>query len=69
MSQRVYLTIDFSLMRADGVIEFHDVKGAKAIIQDDAAVNMKFAAAKFPFATFYAFPPKRVGGTWTIEAV
>jgi hypothetical protein len=69
LADRTYLTIDFALMLADGSIEFHDVKGARAIIQEDAAVKMKVAAAKFPFPMFYAFPPKRVGGTWTIEAV
>lgn len=69
LADRTYLTIDFALMLADGGIELHDVKGAKAIIQDDAKVKMKVAAAAFPFPMFYAFPPKRVGGSWTIEAV
>ena len=69
LADRTYLTIDFALMQADGSIEVHDVTGARALIQEDAAVKMKVAAAKFPFPMFYAFPPKRVGGTWTIEAV
>ena len=69
LADRTHLTIDFALMLADGSIQFHDLKGARAIIQEDAAAKMKVAAAMFPFPMFYAFPPKRVGGSWTIEAV
>jgi hypothetical protein len=69
LADRTHLTPDFAVMLADGAMQFHDVKGAKAIIQEDAAVKMKVSVAQFPFPFFYCFPPKRVGGSWTIEVV
>lgn len=69
LAPRTTLTPDFAVMKADGCIELHDVKGAKAIIEDDAKVKMKVARAEFPFAIFYAFPPKKKGGSWTLEEV
>lgn len=39
-------TPDFMVIRADGVIEFHEVKG---YWEEDARVKIKVAADKFPF--------------------
>ena len=69
LAPNTHLTIDFTVMLADGVIQMHDVKGAKAIIQDDSKVKMKVARDKFPFAMFYAFPPKKGEQAWTLEEV
>lgn len=69
LADRTYLTPDFAVMLADGAMQFHDVKGAKAIIQEDAAVKMKVSAAQFPFPFFYCFPPKTKGSGWTLEVV
>lgn len=64
------LTVDFSVMLADGTLEMHDVKGAKAIYTDDAKVKMKVAASKFPFVFRVVFPVKKAdGGGWNIELV
>lgn len=63
-------TPDFAVMRQDGVIELHEVKGSKAIFQDDAKVKIKLAAKLFPFVFKLAFPiPIKHGGGWTIEEV
>ena len=61
------LTIDFAVINRDGVVEMHDVKGSKFMIQDDAKVKMKVAASIVPFTFFYAFPVK--GGGWLLEEV
>ena len=64
------LTPDFMVMLADGAIEMHDVKGAKAIYEDDAKVKMKVAAAEYPFVFRVVFPKaKKDGGGWLIEQV
>ena len=64
------LTPDFMLMLADGAIELHDVKGAKAIYEDDAKVKMKVAAKDYPFVFRVVFPKaKKEGGGWLIEEV
>ncbi|APQ14761.1 DUF1064 domain-containing protein (plasmid) [Pseudomonas oryzihabitans] len=62
-----HLTPDFALMTADGLLELHDVKGARAIVQEDAKVKMKWAADRYPFRICYVFPVK--GGGWEIEEV
>lgn len=64
------LTVDFAVMRADGLFEMHDVKGSPHVYTDDAKVKMKVAAASFPFVFKVAFPvPKKDGGGWRVEAV
>lgn len=64
------LTPDFMVMMADGSLEMHDVKGAKAIYTDDAKVKMKVAAKEFPFVFRVVFPVKKTdGGGWNIEVV
>lgn len=69
IAPNTHLTIDFTILLASGELQMHDVKGAKAIIQDDAKVKMKVARSMFPFPMFYAFPPKRKGEAWTLEEV
>jgi hypothetical protein len=64
------LTPDFMVMLADGMLEMHDVKGAKAIYEDDAKVKMKMAAQEYPFVFRVVFPvPKAEGGGWNVELV
>lgn len=60
-------TPDFMVVRADGVIEFHEVKGHW---EDDARVKIKVAADKFPFVFYGVTRVKnKVGGrVWRLEA-
>lgn len=70
LADSTFLTVDFAVMRADGVLEMIDVKGAKALFTDDARVKMKVAASMFPFVFKVAYPlPKKSGGGWDIEEV
>lgn len=58
-------TPDFAVMRADGLIECHEVKG---FWRDDARVKIKVAAELFPFR-FIAIKKraKKDGGGWDRE--
>jgi len=60
-------TPDFLVMRADGCLECHEVKG---FWEDDARVKIKWAAKDMPF-TFLAIKrqPKKAGGGWEIEQI
>lgn len=66
LAPKTTLTPDFAVMLADGTLEVHDVKGAKAIYTDDAKVKMKVAAQMFPFKFVVVFP---AGRDWNMEAV
>jgi hypothetical protein len=44
LADRTFYTPDFSVMLADGTIEFHEVKG---FMEDDAAVKFKVAAETY----------------------
>lgn len=68
LAPRTTITVDFALMLACGALEMHDVKGAKAIYEDDAKVKMKVAAQMFPWQFRVVFPVPKAGG-WKIEAV
>ncbi|SER37261.1 MULTISPECIES: DUF1064 domain-containing protein [Pseudomonas] len=68
LAPRTHLKPDFLVMTAEGELQLHDVKGAKAIIEDDAHVKMKVAANEFPFRVFYAIPVKGTEA-WTLEEV
>ena len=61
-------TPDFMVMKPDGEIEFHEVKGAWSIFQDDAKVKIKVASAMFPFR-FIAVAPiaAKNGGGWDVK--
>lgn len=67
LADNTFLTVDFAVMRADDVMEMHDVKGARAIYAEDAKVKMKVAAEAFPFVFKLAFP--RRGGGFDVEEV
>lgn len=58
-------TPDFMVLLADGLIEFHEVKGG-AGFEDDALVKIKVAAELFPWAVFRSFTKraKKHGGGW-----
>jgi hypothetical protein len=60
-------TPDFAVMMADGVLEFHEVKG---FWRDDARVKIKVAADRFPhrFIAVKSRPKKR-GGGWEREVI
>lgn len=47
LADKTFLTVDFALMRKDGLIELHDVKGGP--IMEDANVKIKVAAGMYPF--------------------
>ncbi|TEA80279.1 DUF1064 domain-containing protein [Allopusillimonas ginsengisoli] len=68
LADNTFLTVDFSIMRADKVIEMVDVKGSKAIFADDARAKMKIAADQYPFIFKAVYPKaKRDGGGWDVE--
>lgn len=63
-----HLTVDFFVMRSNGELECHDVKGSKAIVEDDALVKMKWAAEKYPFRVCMVYPIlQKNGGGWEIH--
>lgn len=66
LADKTFYTPDFAVMRADGLIEMHEVKGHW---MDDARVKIKVAAEQFPFR-FLAFKKraKRDGGGFSEEA-
>ena len=69
LADNTFFSPDFAVMRADGTLEMHEVKGARAVFQDDARVKVKVAAATFPFAFLVAYPiPAKKGGGWELEA-
>ena len=59
---------DFMVLRPDGNLELHEVKGAPKIFQDDAKVKVKVAASAYPFRLFVVYPRrKKDGGGWDID--
>ena len=70
LADNTFLTVDFAVMRNDGVLEMHDVKGAKAIYEEDAKVKMKVAACQYPFVFKVAYPRRGAQGSqWLVEEV
>lgn len=65
LADNTFYSPDFAVMRADGVLEMHEVKG---FWQDDARVKIKVAAAQYPFR-FVAMKvrAKKHGGGWEAE--
>ena len=61
LADNTFYTPDFAVMRDDGVMEIHEVKG---FWQDDARVKIKVAAEMYPFR-FFAVKAKR--GGWEYE--
>ena len=63
LGNRCSYTPDFMVVRPDGTLEFHEVKG---FWRDDARVKIKTAADKFPFV-FIAAKQTKTG--WEIETI
>ncbi len=64
LADNTFLTVDFAVMRSDGVLEMHEVKG---FMEDDANVKLKVAAASYPF--LFKLIRKGKGGTWTTTEI
>jgi hypothetical protein len=65
LADNTFYTPDFAVMRADGSLECHEVKGFWA---DDARVKIKVAAEMYPFRFIAIMKlPKRDGGGFSIE--
>lgn len=59
---------DFLVMTADGTLEIHEVKGARAVFEAASKLRVKMAADNFPFRVIVVFPiPKKLGGGWEFE--
>ena len=68
LADNTFYTPDFAVMLANGQMELHEVKGARAIFADDAKVKVKIAAELYPFPFVVAFPvPKNRGGGWEFD--
>ena len=65
LADNTFYTPDFSVMRSDGLLEMHEVKG---YWMEDAKVKIKVAAEQYPMA-FIAVRKKanKEGGGWKIE--
>jgi hypothetical protein len=65
LADNTFLTVDFAVMRADGVLEMVECKGRW---MDDARVKIKVAAEMYPFR-FLAVRArtKKDGGGWAVE--
>lgn len=65
LADNTFYSPDFAVMRADGAMEMHEVKG---FWQDDARVKIKVAAEHYPFKFLAVRPkPKKDGGGWQVE--
>lgn len=63
-----FFTPDFAVMRANGALEAHEVKGAWHLFQDDAKVKIKVAADLYPLRFIAVVKQsKRAGGGWDVE--
>lgn len=70
LADKTFLTVDFAILLANGQLQMHDVKGAKAIFTDDARVKMKVAARLFPFEFCVVYPRRQKdGGGWDVEKI
>lgn len=68
LTDNTFYSPDFAVMTRNGLIELHEVKGARSIFQDDAKVKIKVAAELYPFVFIAVFPiPKKKGGGWEFE--
>lgn len=65
LAERTTYRPDFMVMLADGSLETHEVKGAKAIFMDDAKVKVKVFAEQFPIRMLVVYPTKN--NQWIIE--
>ena len=58
---------DFLVMRSDGALELHEVKGSPRVFLDDAKVKAKAAATRYPFPLFVAYPDKQSPAGWRVQ--
>lgn len=58
-------TPDFVIMRQDGSLEAHEVKGCKAVFRDDARVKCKVFSEKYPIPLTVCYPVRH--GGWEYE--
>lgn len=65
LADKTFLTPDFAVMKRDGVIELHDVKGG--YIFEDAKVKLKVAADQYPFE--FVIVKKDRSGIWALQAI
>lgn len=66
LADNTFITIDFPVMRHDGLLEMHEVKGRW---EDDARAKTKIAAEMYPFRFIAVMPQaQRDGGGWKVEA-
>ncbi len=60
-----FYTPDFLVLRPDGTLELHEVKGSLRIFQEDAKVKAKVCADMYPFPVKVVWPRKKKdGGGW-----
>ncbi len=70
LADNTFLTVDFAVMGADGIMELHDTKGSMGMWTDDSKAKMKIAADIYPFRFKVAVPrSKKDGGGWVIHEV
>lgn len=68
LANNTFYSPDFLVMRPDGQLEVHEVKGAKGegyYAEEDAKIKAKVAAAMYPFAFFIVWHVK--GSGWRSE--
>lgn len=65
LADNTFYTVDFMVMKSNGELEAHEVKGG--YIFDDAMVKVKVAADLFPWPFFIV--KKANGGRWEITKV
>lgn len=67
LADNTFYTPDFFIMKSDGQLEAHEVKG---FAMDDSVVKIKVAAEIFPFVFKMAkVRPKKLGGGWDIKVI
>ncbi len=63
-----FYTPDFLVLRPDGTLEIHEVKGSPRIFSDDAKVKVKSCATQYPFPVRVVYPRrKKDGGGWDVQ--
>jgi hypothetical protein len=67
LAKRTRYTPDFTVVTAEGRVEFHETKGG--YWRDDARVKIKVAAEMYPWARFVGITARRErdGGGWAEE--
>lgn len=63
-----WYTPDFIVLKANGDLEAHEVKGSPRIFADDAKVKVKVCASTYPIKMKVVFPKtKKSGGGWDVQ--